>query len=619
MSDKAHQHDEMIRASWQRCQSFGLDPKHSPEIVTLHGGQWREAKERSNDLIQTTQEQVLPYYENILVNSNSLVLLADQEGNLLSRWGRADFVGQMEKHLFDQGTSWRERYNGTNAIGTALQTGESVVVGRDEHYLVANRYMTASAAPIYNSERHLVGVLNISSDAYLPTSHVNGMVKVMTQAVENQLIMATYRSHSNMLIFNTSSDNLASQWAGLLVFNDGGEIIAANRRADLLVGQSLRGLSVETVTGIPLLQLSAHPEDHPLTFVGLSHYRLFGSIRRPAGNRIIAVTHNVHRQPDVSTPPSASERKLHHLDLGDTCMQKAIRQAMSVVNSDIPLVLQGETGVGKEVFAQAVHASSERANKKMVAVNCAAIPADLVESELFGYVKGAFTGANNKGSIGYIRQADGGTLLLDEIGDMPLHVQARLLRVLQEKSVTPLGSTESYPVDFRVVCATHQSLRDAVAEKRFREDLYYRVNGLTVFLPALRQRTDIIPLVDVLLTQLSDGRKIYLDDDVISAFCCHPWPGNIRQLINVLRVALAISGSDKISIGHLPDDFFLDLEQSEPMDSPIEQTSIPSISSWQDTLPSIYAQTEGNISRIAAITGVSRNTVYKRLKQLGLK
>ncbi|MDD1783159.1 sigma-54-dependent Fis family transcriptional regulator [Enterovibrio sp. ZSDZ35] len=617
MSDKAHMHDEVIRASWQRCQSFGLDPKHSPEIVTLHGGQWQEAEERSSDLILTTQEQVLPYYENILVNSNSLVLLADKEGNLLSRWGRAGFVNQMENHLFDKGTSWRECYNGTNAIGTALQTGESVVVGRDEHYLVANRYMTASAAPIYNSERHLVGVLNISSDAYLPTSHVNGMVKVMTQAVENQLIMATYKSHNNMLIFNTSSDNLASQWAGLLVFNDDGDIIAANRRADLLVGQSLRGLSVEMVTGISQLQLSAHPEGHPLTFVGLSHYRLFGTIRRPAGNRIFSSVSS-KSQKRIEPPIAEHQRQLHHLDLGDPSMQKAIRQALSVVNSDIPLVLQGETGVGKEVFAQAVHASSERASKKMVAVNCAAIPAELVESELFGYVKGAFTGANNKGSIGYFRQADGGTLLLDEIGDMPLHVQARLLRVLQEKVVTPLGSTESYPVDFRVICATHQSLREAVAEKRFREDLYYRVNGLTVFLPSLRERQDILPLVEVLLHQLSNGIPIYLEDDVVAAFRLHPWPGNIRQLINVLRVSLAISGKERIGITDLPDDFFLDLNQPDK-EVVVDTEILVEASTWQDTLPALFAQTDGNISRIASISGVSRNTVYKRLKQLGLK
>ncbi|MDD1795301.1 sigma-54-dependent Fis family transcriptional regulator [Enterovibrio sp. ZSDZ42] len=623
MSDKAHSHSEIIQASWRRCQSFGLSQKNSPEIVKLDTGDWGDVRDRSHDLIATTQEQVLPFYENILVNSNSLVLLADNDGNLLSRWGRPGFINQMEKHLFDEGTNWREKYNGTNAVGTALQTGEAVAVGRDEHYLIANRYMTASAAPIFNSDRHLVGVLNISSDAYLPTSHVAGMVKVMTQSVENQLIIATYRHHCHMLTFNTSSDNLASQWAGLLVFNETGDIIAANRRADLLVGQTLVGLDIGSVTGISALKLSAHPEHHPLSFIGLSKYRLFGTIKRPV-NRAIRSPLSVPFPISGSSIPSQkaaikpSERQLQHLDLGDIKMQKAIRQAQSVVNSDIPLVIQGETGVGKEVFAKATHASSSRAHKKLVAVNCAAIPADLVESELFGYVKGAFTGANTKGSIGYIRQADGGTLMLDEIGDMPLHVQARLLRVLQEKAVTPLGSTESYSVDFRVICATHQSLREAVAQKKFREDLYYRINGLTLFLPALKERSDINALVNVLLPELAGEISTQIDDEVFALFNRHPWPGNIRQLVNTLRVALALSNNERVQTHHLPDDFFLDLRNDViPLSSQPEVT--PRVASWRESLPLLYAETEGNITRIAEISGVSRNTIYKRLRMLGIK
>ncbi|CZF80557.1 sigma-54-dependent Fis family transcriptional regulator [Grimontia marina] len=627
MSDLTQSHNEVIEASWKRCRSFGLNPKSAPAIIRLNKGDWEDAQGKSRDLIVTTQEQVLPYYENILVNSNSLVLLADSSGNLLSRWGRPGFINQMESHLFEQGTSWLERFNGTNAVGTALQTGESVVVGRDEHYLIANRYMTASAAPIFNSERELVGVLNISSDAYLPTSHVNGMVKVMTQSVENQLIMATYRQHYYTLVFNNSEDNHTSQWAGLLVFNDAGEIVAANRRADLLVGHVLKGLNIEMVTGITTLKLSAHPENQTLSFLGISNYRLFGTLKRPLTNMIRAPQSPLSSVKIKSEPKptkiASGERQLSDLDLGDMKMQKAIKRAASVANSDIPLVIQGETGAGKEVFAKAVHASSDRADKKFVAVNCAAIPTELVESELFGYVKGAFTGANNKGSMGYIRQADGGTLLLDEIGDMPLHVQARLLRVLQEKAVTPLGSTESYPVDFRVISATHQPLREAVFKKQFRDDLYYRINGLTLFLPSLSERSDINALVIHLLDGLTVGDSPPISNEVLRLFEQHPWPGNIRQLVNTLRVALALSGGSMIHLHHLPDDFFLDLEtpSEKPEATPHEQIEMtPSlVVSWRESLPELYSATEGNITRIAELSGVSRNTIYKRLRELGIK
>ncbi|WP_154124898.1 sigma-54-dependent Fis family transcriptional regulator [Grimontia hollisae] len=625
MSDLAHTHDEVIEASWRRCRSFGLTPKSTPSIVRLNNGDWQDAQDKSKDLIVTTQEQVLPFYENILINSNSLVLLADSRGNLLSRWGRPGFINQMESHLFEQGTSWLERFNGTNAIGTALQTCESVVVARDEHYLIANRYMTASAAPIFNSEQELVGVLNISSDAYLPTSHVNGMVKMMTQSVENQLIMSTYRLHYYTLVFNTSEDNHTSQWSGLLVFNHSGEIVAANRRADLLVGHVLKGLNIETVTGISPLKLSAHPENQTLSFLGIANYRLFGMLKHPTATtfRVAHIPLSAPVIKSVSKPSLARNgaRCLSELDLGDLNMQKAIRQAASVANSDIPLVIQGPTGAGKEVFAKAVHASSNRAAKKFVAVNCAAIPAELVESELFGYVKGAFTGASNKGSIGYIRQADGGTLLLDEIGDMPMHVQARLLRVLQEKSVTPLGSTESFPVDFRVISATHQPLRASVAQKAFREDLYYRINGLTLFLPALAERTDITSLVDTLLPELADGKYPPVSREVLNLFKHHPWPGNIRQLVNTLRVALALSDGHIIQSHHLPDDFFLDLKEASQIVQSTGELEVETlkVTSWRESLPELFAVTEGNITRIAEISGVSRNTIYKRLKVLGIK
>ncbi|WP_235869214.1 sigma-54-dependent transcriptional regulator family protein [Veronia nyctiphanis] len=223
MSNIAREHQQTIQESWDRCRDFGLSPNSHPEIIRLNDTDRRDSQDKAKELLSATQDQVLPYYENILVNSNSLVLLADREGNLLTRWGRPDFLGQMDNLLFESGTSWREQYNGTNAVGTALQTGDAVSVGKDEHFLIANRYMMASAAPIFDSERDLVGVLNVSSDAYLPTEHVNGMVRVMTQAVENQLIISTFKDHCFLFLFNTSSDNIDSQWSGILAFDESGK------------------------------------------------------------------------------------------------------------------------------------------------------------------------------------------------------------------------------------------------------------------------------------------------------------------------------------------------------------------------------------------------------------
>ncbi|WP_235869213.1 sigma-54-dependent Fis family transcriptional regulator [Veronia nyctiphanis] len=389
----------------------------------------------------------------------------------------------------------------------------------------------------------------------------------------------------------------------------------------------MKGLSIEDITGIAKLQLSAHPERVVLPFVGIANYRLFAALRHPVNRGIKvpssfkSVTPSQTEKPNlrkVSKP--ISHYRLDDLDLGDKQIKRAIVQASSIVNSDIPLLIQGETGSGKEIFAQAFHRSSERAKSSLVAVNCAAIPSELVESELFGYVRGAFTGANNKGSSGYIREAHGGTLFLDEIGDMPLRVQARLLRVLQEKSVTPLGTTESYSVDFRLVCATHHSLREGVKNKTFREDLYYRVNGLTVFLPSLRNRSDLTELVKLILIEQSQGGSPKaINEDVLNLMNSHRWPGNLRQLANVLRVSSALAEQDEIHINDLPDDFYFDLEGINEVLDPEIPDGHSAEQDWRQSLPDLYQAMEQNITKVANIMGVSRNTIYKRLKELGIK
>ncbi|HAQ73916.1 MAG TPA: sigma-54-dependent Fis family transcriptional regulator, partial [Pseudomonas sp.] len=246
-------------------------------------------------------------------------------------------------------------------------------------------------------------------------------------------------------------------------------------------------------------------------------------------------------------------------------------------------------------------------------VNCAAIPGELIESELFGYEKGAFTGAHHKGSSGLIRKADKGILFLDEIGDMPLNLQARLLRVLQDRCVQPLGGGEAYPVDFRLICATNRSLRQEVENGRFRQDLYYRINGLAVELPPLRLRTDKRALFQRIWEQHREPHQwAGLSTEVQRLFERHPWPGNIRQLSSVIQVALALADEQQIRIEHLPQDFLLDLEPAPGNDC----RSAPAHAPTPDNQP-LHVQFEachGNISHLARRLGVSRNTLYKRLR-----
>jgi transcriptional regulator with PAS, ATPase and Fis domain len=311
------------------------------------------------------------------------------------------------------------------------------------------------------------------------------------------------------------------------------------------------------------------------------------------------------------------------LDTGDAVFQAAIARARKLMGKPIAILLQGESGVGKEVFARAAHRSGPRGEQPFVAVNCAALPENLIEAELFGYQGGAFTGARREGAPGRIREAHCGTLFLDEIGDMPLPLQARLLRVLQERVVVPLGGGKPVAVDFCLVCATHRDLPAEMQAGRFREDLYYRLNGLTLRLPPLRERTDLNRLLQRELQSLMPERAISVSPDLLKAMQAYRWPGNVRQLFNALRTACALVDPDEdaISWEHLPDDLLLALK---PHAAGPQATNREPIAHMPSDLRTLSRQTidrtvvecEGNLSEAARILGISRNTLYRRRREV---
>ncbi|NWE16453.1 sigma-54-dependent Fis family transcriptional regulator [Pseudomonas yamanorum] len=601
-------HDAIIQDSWRRCRAYGLDHQSTPSFDQLPADGVSQLLESQHSLVQTTHQEVLPYYENILSNSNCLIMLADNQGQVLTSWGTQRFIEPKLARGFSAGASWMERSSGTNAIGTALACAQAVHIEHDEHFLKANRFMTGSAAPIFDAQREIIAVLDVSSDSYLPPSHTLGMVKMMSQTVENRLILNLFRGEHFQLTFNTGLNNLDSQWAGLLIFDESGQVLSANRRADNLLGISLSRVLIDSLFKVSLLELLNQPEGLPFSLQAAGRNRFQCLLKRPKQAPVQARVFVESKKPSAPASTAISLKTLH---FGDARVEKAVRQAERLLEKDIPLLIHGETGVGKEVFVKALHQASSRSQQAFIAVNCAAIPAELVESELFGYEKGAFTGANQKGSIGLIRKADKGTLFLDEIGDMPLPTQARLLRVLQERCVQPVGSSELFPVDLRIISATNRSLREQVQLGRFREDLYYRIGGLTLELPPLRERTDKQALFKQLWQQHREPTQwAGLSNEVLALFEQHPWPGNLRQVSSVLQVALAMAEEQPIRAEHLPDDFFVDLNGvvSEPAGERLDDS--------MDLAQRLKAA-GGNISHLARELGVSRNTLYKRLKQNG--
>jgi transcriptional regulator of acetoin/glycerol metabolism len=299
----------------------------------------------------------------------------------------------------------------------------------------------------------------------------------------------------------------------------------------------------------------------------------------------------------------------------DPLMLRNVRSAHRIATSRVPVMIQGPTGAGKEMFARALHGASDRAAMPFVALNCAAIPESLIESELFGYRSGAFTGARKEGMKGKILQASGGTLFLDEIGDMPIGLQTRLLRVLEEQEVVPLGTETALKVDLRVICASHQNLRAMIARGEFREDLYYRLNGITLELPPLALRTDKERLIrEFLAVETSDSRPAAIEVDAFEQLLAYSWPGNVRELRNVIRTALAICDGGVVRLRDLPSE----VRDSDAGDSePVVHGGQPESAEREKLLRTIR-ECNGNMTRVAHQLGVSRNTLYRRCRRLGI-
>lgn len=586
-------HDQLIQRSWARCREAGLEHHHVPRFEPLARVALQQMLDGHQALLHTTHREVLPYYEHILGNSRCLIRLADPQARLLRSWGAQPGAGA--GHLgHAPGACWLETAAGTNPIGTALACRQAVHVEPDEHFLLANRLMNGSASPIFDAQRQMVAVLDVSSDSHLPPSHTLGLVKMMSQTVENRLILEAFADRHHQLIFNTGVNNLDSQWAGLLVFDDSGRVLAANRRADSLLGAELPGLTLQQVFRLTPQALLDHPSERTFALQPPGRSRLQCLLKKPALR---------------PAPPAARRGSEPRLD-------KALQQGLRLLEKDVPLLLRGDTGTGKEVLVKALHQASSRASCPLIAVNCAAIPAELVESELFGYERGAFTGASHKGSPGLVRKAEKGILFLDEIGDMPLPTQARLLRVLQERCIQPLGGGDPLPVDIRLISATHEDLRQRVQAGLFREDLYYRLAGMTLHLPTLNERSDKRELIEqVWETHREAQQTAGFSDEVWAAFMAHPWPGNVRQLAAVVKVALVLADQDVIGLEHLPEDFLLEAGL-QPAQAPAAPRPLLTLAKVSD-LGELLQASDGNISRLARRLGVSRNTLYKRLRAQG--
>ena len=613
-----------LARSWLRSWESGLQPcGRLPGAPHASGAQLARALELQRELVEHARP-VMDFVFEQTRGTDSMAILAGTDGMLLHAAGDLQFVNRAERVALRPGASWHEQYRGTNAIGTALTDDCAVVVHADEHYLERNSFLTCAAAPIHDPMGSLLGALDLSGDHRCYHRHTLGLVRSAARMIEHRLFDTRHdlrRWGGLRLRFHAQPEGLGTVTEGLLAVREDGLLAGANRTGLDLLGLGWHDLAqtrLDSVLLEPLTQLLdwCQSSSHIPRMVHLRSGQAVW-MRVEAGR----VAYAPPREPVAPPPAAEAADALAALDIGDVVLHAAIARARKVMGKPIALLLQGESGVGKELFAQALHSSGPRHAQPFVAVNCAALPENLIEAELFGYLGGAFTGARREGAPGRIREAHGGTLFLDEIGDMPLSLQARLLRVLQDRQVLPLGGGKPVAVDFALVCATHRNLPAEMQAGRFREDLYYRLNGLTLQLPALHQRLDLDQLLARELQQLVPERRVTISPDLLPVFHTYRWPGNMRQLANALRTACALLDSHETVIGwgHLPDDLVLALQA--PAAPAVKRRGdfadavAPDLrTASRLTVARTVSACEGNLSEAARSLGISRNTLYRRLR-----
>ncbi|HFU8213638.1 TPA: sigma-54-dependent Fis family transcriptional regulator [Escherichia coli] len=567
----------LLSASWQRCTGYHLERDSAPSVCVEHD-QLRDL--RSHNGWSDILKQQFPESGSDFFSKSLVLVIADASGVILDTCGNRKFLNKAEGFFLSPGHIWTEQHYGTNAIGTALAVQQACEVRGSEHWLNRNSGLCCSAYPLFSPEGYLAGILDLSSPADLPFRDAPVIIRRFIQQTE--YLWTTKRFNAERYLLHLRRENNAdiSDSSEFLLVIEGDVIVGANRLAvnefgllppydsvtldTLFTGGNRQSDFLESCSGQRYLQRRTRPHR---AAVNLSPRLRFPS-RREADN----------------------EKK---------------EKAQQLINHGISVCITGETGTGKEYLARELHRNSCRKNGNFVAINCAALPEHLTESELFGYAPGAFTGANSRGYPGKIREASGGILFLDEIGDMPATLQTRLLRVLQDKKVIPLGSNTPVDVDFVLISATHRDLDKMCAEGTFRDDLLYRIREFHLHLQPLRERSDLGKLIVKLWEESEQEMKktVMLGSEIIEDLKRHSWPGNVRQLLNVLRVLMALARpGGRITPGDLS-------VVSEDICHIHNTVKIV-------TERKIVDEAGGNISRAAKMLGISRSTLYRRLKSL---
>ncbi|CAJ0792836.1 sigma-54-dependent Fis family transcriptional regulator [Ralstonia holmesii] len=620
----------VIERSWRRClDDYGRDPSRPTPAYIVEAQRLREHKDQIEDFLSVARTGMEQLYKRVS-GLDYVLLLTDAYGVTVDFIGNDNLDRELKRSGLYLGADWSESRAGTCAVGTCIVEQAPVTCHQTDHFDACHITLTCNSAPLFDPTGNFLGVLDVSAlSAPAPREGQHlalQMTAMYAQKIEDANFLRYFRDQWILRLGSTWS--LVDVDSEIMVAFDGNGVIrgvnSGGRRklrlesdphADVR-GHLLTEVFRENVS--ELWRIARAGTSSERTAIRMFDHGLYYATGIPPRGAPGKPSMPSASASAPALPSPEASAALEALGADDPQMQRLILQAKRLANKPLNILVQGETGTGKEVLAKALHTASERRSKAFVAVNCAAIPESLIESELFGYTPGTFTGARNKGMRGLIAQSDGGTLFLDEIGDMPLHLQSRLLRVLSEREVMPLGSEKPIPVDLRVIAASHRDLRQLIAEQRFREDLYYRLCGATLHLPTLRERCD----KDYLIARIVEEEARQLDmhanlaPAALAVLRSYPWQGNVRQLRNVLRFALAMSDDGLIDVDALPPEVLESTIDGGACGASSAADAAPD--NEREILLAALRRNKWRVTHVAHELGIARATVYRQMERFGI-
>ncbi|MFZ7759190.1 sigma-54-dependent Fis family transcriptional regulator [Bacillus thuringiensis] len=591
--------NQRISESWHRCKQANVNPHMNKGQKVLSSNIFREQKKKSEIFLDIA----LPQIQNMRKTIDELqmmALLIDPDGYVLSLSGNKQTLKRAKHINFIEGVKWTEAAVGTNAIGTALEIEEAIMISGTEHYSVVSHSWSCAAAPIDNDDGKLIGILDFSCPIEFSHPYMLGMVTSIAHAIERE---CSIRVHQNEL-------HLIHRF--LDVIDSDEQVVICNHRDVIVSASKSVRERVTNWSRMKLEDLVHHGLETKLEIPVYSNERMIGKCMYLKENKQMNTYSAFTFIKGITFPGVTGTSK---------AFQHTLEEIKLVSPTDASVYVCGETGVGKEYVARAIHENSPRKDGPFIAVNCGSLPKELMESELFGYAEGAFTGARRQGYKGKFEQANGGTLFLDEIGEVPPEMQVALLRVLQERTITPIGSSKEVPVNIRIITATHKDLLRLVEEGKFRQDLYYRLHVYPLYVPSLLERKEDIPYFIQHFCERKNWNVVF-PKSICNQFLQHTWPGNIRELVNVLERIYILSQGREIcekQVAFLIQTMMGNQQQLElQVENKTEHTLNFRKKIQRDSMIEALQKTNGNVSLAAKLLDVPRSTFYKRMQKYKL-